>query len=42
VPRFGPSGFRGDEFQAIVDAIVQALKPYRGGLRGLVLYLRRE
>ena len=37
-----PSSFRGDEFQAIADAIVQALKPYRGGLRGLVVYLRRE
>jgi len=37
-----PSGFRGDEFQAIADAIVRALKPYRGGLHGLVLYLRRE
>ena len=37
-----PSGFRGDEFQAIADAIFQGLKPYRGGLYGLVLYLRRE
>jgi len=37
-----PSRFRGDEFQAIADAIFQALKPYRGGLHGLVLYLRRE
>ena len=37
-----PSSFRGDEFQAIADAIFQALKPYRGGLHGLVLYLRRE
>ena len=36
------SSFRGDEFQAIADAIFQALKPYRGGLHGLVLYLRRE
>ena len=36
-----PSSFRGDEFQAIADAIFQALKPYRGGLRGLVLYLCR-
>lgn len=36
-----PSSFRGDEFQAITDAIVQALKPYRGDMRGLVLYLRR-
>ena len=37
-----PPSFRGDEFQAIADAIFQALKPYRGGLHGLVLYLRRE
>ena len=36
-----PSSFRGDEFKAIADAIFQALKPYRRGLRGLVLYLRR-
>ena len=37
-----PSSFRGDGFLAIADAIFQALKPYRGGLHGLVLYLRRE
>ena len=37
-----PSSLRGDEFQAIADAIFQALKPYRGGLLGLVFYLRRE
>ena len=37
-----PSSFRGDEFRAIADAIFRALKPYRGGLHGLVLYLRRE
>ena len=36
-----PSSFRGDEFQAIADAIVEALTPYRAGLRGLVLYIRR-
>jgi len=36
-----PSSFRGDEFQAIADAIVEALRPYRTGLRGLVLYLSR-
>jgi hypothetical protein len=36
-----PSSFRGDAFQAIADAIFEALKPYRGGLRGLVLYIRR-
>ena len=27
---------------AIADAIFEALKPYRGGLRGLVLYIRRD
>ena len=36
-----PSSFRGDEFQAIADAILEALKPYRDGLCGLVLYIRR-
>jgi hypothetical protein len=36
-----PSSFRGDEFQAIADAIFQGLKPYGEGLRGLVLYIRR-
>jgi uncharacterized protein DUF5615 len=36
-----PSSFRGDEFPAIADAIFEALKPYRDGLRGLVLYIRR-
>ena len=36
-----PSSFRGDEFQALAGAVFQALKPYRGGLHGLVLYLRR-
>lgn len=36
-----PLSFRGDEFQAIADAIFEALKPYRGSLRSLVLYIRR-
>lgn len=36
-----PSSFRGDEFQAIADAIVEAVKPYRTGLRGFVLYVSR-
>ena len=35
------SSFRGDEFQAIADAIVEAVRPYRTGLRGLVLYISR-
>jgi hypothetical protein len=36
-----PSSFRGDEFQAIADAIFEALKPYRAGLEGVVLYIKR-
>ena len=36
-----PSSFRGDEFRAMADAIREALKPYRNGLPGLVIYLRR-
>ena len=37
-----PSSFRGDEFPVIADAIFEALKPYRDGLRGLVLYVKRR
>ena len=37
-----PSSFRGDEFQAIADAIFEALKPYRAGLDGVVLYIKRR
>ena len=36
-----PSSFRGDELQPIADAIFEALKPYRDGLYGVVLYIRR-
>ena len=36
-----PSSFRRDAFQAIANAILQALKPYRAGLAGVVLYLKR-
>ena len=36
-----PSSFRGDEFQAIAAGIVDAVKPYRGDLRGVVLYINR-
>jgi Domain of unknown function (DUF5615) len=36
-----PSSLRGDEFQAIADAIVGAVRRYRTGLRGLVVYVRR-
>ena len=34
-----PSSFRGDEFQAIADGILDAVKPYRTGLRGFVIYV---
>ena len=36
-----PSSFRGDEFQAIANAILEAIEPYRTGLEGVVLYLKR-
>ena len=36
-----PSSFRGDAFPVIADAIFEALKTYRDGLRGLVLYIKR-
>lgn len=36
-----PSSFRGDEFQAIADAIVEGLKPHPHGLDGVVLYVKR-
>ena len=35
-----PSSFRRDEFQAIANAILHALPPYRAGLAGMVLYLK--
>ena len=31
----------GDDFRAIADAIREAVKPYRAGLPGLAIYLRR-
>jgi hypothetical protein len=34
-----PSSFRGDEYQAIADAIVAALKPYRKDLDSVILYV---
>jgi hypothetical protein len=37
-----PSSFRGDEYQAIADAIVEELKPYSKGLDGVVLYVKRR
>jgi hypothetical protein len=40
-----PSSLRGDEYQAIADAIVEALKPlkpYPKGLDGIVLYVKRR
>jgi hypothetical protein len=35
-----PSSFRGDEYQAIADAIVEGLRLYPEGLDGIVLYVR--
>ena len=37
-----PSSFRGDEYQAIADAVVDDLKPYPHGLDGLVIYVKRS
>jgi len=37
-----PSSFRGDEYQAIADAIVEELTPYPDGIEGTVLYVRRR
>jgi hypothetical protein len=36
-----PASFRGDEYRAIADAIVENLKPYPHGLDGVVLYVKR-
>jgi hypothetical protein len=36
-----PSSFRGNEFQAIADAIHDALQQHPEGLTGLVMYARR-
>lgn len=36
-----PASFRGDEFRAIAAGIVEAVKPYRTGLHGFVLYVTR-
>jgi uncharacterized protein DUF5615 len=36
-----PPSFRGDEYQAIADAIVEDLKPYPHGLEGVVIYVKR-
>lgn len=37
-----PSSFRGDEYQAIADAIVDELQPYPQGLEGLVICVKRS
>jgi predicted nuclease of predicted toxin-antitoxin system len=37
-----PSSFRGDEYQAIAQAIAEELKPYAKGLDGVTLYLTRR
>lgn len=36
-----PSSFRGDEFQAIADAVHRAIGQHPEGLGGVVIYLRR-
>ena len=36
-----PPSFRGNEFQAIADAIHEIARQYPDGLRGTVVYLRR-
>ena len=36
-----PSSFRGDEFEALADAIVDGLKSYPQGLHGVVIYIKR-
>jgi len=36
-----PSSFRGDEFQAITDAICEIVKRYPDGLRGVVVIITR-
>lgn len=36
-----PSSFRGDEYQAIADAIVEDVKPYPDGLDGVAIYVER-
>jgi hypothetical protein len=35
-----PSTFRGNEYDAIAEAIVEELKPYAEGLAGVALYVR--
>ena len=35
-----PPSFRGNEYEAIAEAIVAELKPYAEGLDGVVLYVR--
>ena len=37
-----PASFRGDEFQAIVDAILVVLEQYPTGLADLVVYIGRQ
>jgi len=37
-----PSSFRGDEFQAVADAIFDVLRSYRQGLEGVVVFTKRR
>lgn len=37
-----PGSYRGDEYQAIADTIIEDLKPYPHGLEGIVLYIKHR
>ena len=37
-----PASFRGDEFQAIADAVLRVLEQYTTGLANLIVYIRRQ
>jgi hypothetical protein len=37
-----PPSFRGDEFQAIADAILRVFEQYPSGLADLIVYIRRQ
>ena len=37
-----PSSFRGDEYPAIADAVIEELERYPTGLDGIVVYVKRH
>ena len=37
-----PASFRGDEFQAIADAVLHVLERYPNGLADVIVYIRRQ